>query len=150
MEDCTSACKLLTIFQWTFGKQITWFIPASETRDEGKNRHAERQGPEPVNGNTNRALQTLQRVTSDCRLYWDSGSGATDGPDLFSQQPHQQTTLCGITTYTSSITALCVLLTPTQTNKLQEQLWKRGKKKEVQNKYCKMNCSRLDIGLILY
>lgn len=146
MEDCTSACKLPTKFQWTFGKQMTRFIPASKSWDEGKNRHAERQGPESGNGNTNRALQTLQCVTSDCRLYWDSGSGTTDGPDLFSQQPQQQTTLCGITTYTSSITALYVLLTPTRTNKLWEQLWKRGKKK-VQNKYCR---SRLDICLILY
>ncbi|ROL51558.1 hypothetical protein DPX16_3247 [Anabarilius grahami] len=104
---------------------MTRFIPASETRDEGKNRHTERQGPEPGNGNTNRALETLQRVTSDCRLYWDTGSGTTDRADLFSHQPDQQTTQCGITTSTTaqgSITALCVLLTPTRTNKLQERL----------------------------
>lgn len=86
-------------------------------------------GPEPGNGNTNRALQTLQRMTSDRRLYWDSGSGTTDGPDLFSQQPHQQTTLCGITTSTTSVKALRVLLTPTRTNKL-HSLWKRRKKTE--------------------
>jgi len=45
---------------------MTRFVPATETRDEGKNRHTERQGPEPGSGNTNRALETLQRVTSDC------------------------------------------------------------------------------------
>lgn len=68
------------------------------------------------NGNTNRALESLQRVTSVCRLYWDTGCGTTDRLDLFSRQRHQQTTQCGITTSATTQSAIflafCVLLTP--------------------------------------
>lgn len=150
MEDCTSACKLPTKFQWTFGKQMTRFILASETWDEGKNRHAERRGrsqgmetqterskPSSVWPRTAASTGTtaVERLTG---LVYSPSSPTNKPPCVASPRIHRAWRLCvsswprhGQINYGNSF-------------------GKAGKRKKYRTNIEKRVWSRLDICLILY